>query len=65
MFRSGEFEGKGKEMKFHDLVDEKSADLLEDGENGEALLEEILKSFERFDRELGNSISEFLSSDQK
>ncbi|MDV6237463.1 hypothetical protein CH379_017655 [Leptospira ellisii] len=52
-------------MKFHDLVDEKSADLLEDGENGEALLEEILKSFERFDRELGNSISEFLSSDQK
>ncbi|WP_167881134.1 hypothetical protein [Leptospira gomenensis] len=55
-------------MKFFDLAEaaeENDTDFSEDGKTGEVLLEEILRSFERFDRELGELISEYLPSDQK
>ncbi|XDD51346.1 hypothetical protein AB3N59_06205 [Leptospira sp. WS92.C1] len=52
-----------KDMRFQHDVDEDKTIPLEDEKNGEILLQEILESFERFNRELGNTIQEFFPLD--
>ncbi|MCG6168612.1 hypothetical protein LFX25_12330 [Leptospira sp. FAT2] len=47
-----------KDTQFHHEIEEEILDRLEDFSNGEILIQEILKSFEDFDRALGNTVQE-------
>ncbi|PJZ55485.1 hypothetical protein [Leptospira barantonii] len=52
-----------KDTQFHSEVEEEILDRLEDFSNGEILIQEILKSFENFDRALGNTVQELFPLD--
>ncbi|MBW0435799.1 hypothetical protein [Leptospira yasudae] len=54
-----------KDTRFHHEIEEEILDRLEDFSNGEILIQEILKSFEDFDRALGNTVQELFPLEDK
>lgn len=54
-----------KDTQFRREIEEENIDRLEDFSNGEILIQEILKSFENFDRALGSTVQELFPLDEK
>ncbi|WP_201029144.1 hypothetical protein [Leptospira weilii] len=52
-----------KDSQFYKDSKEKNPDCLEDFSDGDLLIQEILASFENFDRALGITVQEFFSSE--
>ncbi|QDK22659.1 hypothetical protein FHG68_14175 [Leptospira weilii] len=52
-----------KDSQFYKDSKEKNPDCLEDFSDGDLLIQEILESFENFDRVLGITVQEFFSSE--
>ncbi|EMJ49061.1 hypothetical protein LEP1GSC169_0743 [Leptospira santarosai str. HAI1349] len=52
-----------KESQFYGDKKEESPDCLEDFSDGDLLIQEILKSFENFDRVLGITVQDLFSSE--
>ncbi|EMF83815.1 hypothetical protein LEP1GSC188_4232 [Leptospira weilii serovar Topaz str. LT2116] len=52
-----------KDSQFYKDSKEKNPDCLEDFSDGDLLIQEILESFENFDRALGITVQEFFSSE--
>ncbi|AZQ01485.1 hypothetical protein [Leptospira mayottensis] len=52
-----------KNLEFYGDSKENNPDCLEDFSDGDLLIQEILESFENFDRALGITVQEFFSSE--
>ncbi|EMO63991.1 hypothetical protein LEP1GSC133_1096 [Leptospira borgpetersenii serovar Pomona str. 200901868] len=54
-----------KSLQFYGDSKENHPDCLEDFSDGDLLIQEILESFENFDRTLGITVQEFFSSEDE